>query len=199
MFGETSFKFVLRSHVNWYVIRDRNCKLLISKGVKNFKWIKFVFDISCERMFNPSRGAQKVIAGKIVVNIFSPIVCFFSASPMQNFYFQVRMNVTILFLGVNVISAKTLNFSIKRHFSRVNNPVKYYTCASKCNMTASCGLFSNPSTTCICVYILVLPRFCSCTLAFLQKIRSSALAQLQFVHVTYYPVCALVLIKYNAN
>ena len=45
-------------------------------------------------------------------------------------------------------------------------------------------LFSpDPSTTRICAYILMLPRFCSCALAQLQKCS----------HDTYFPACTLVL------
>ena len=59
--------------------------------------------------------------------------------------------------------------------------------------------FPDPSRARICAYVLLLPRFCSCALA-LPKICSCALTQLQkFVHVAYFPACALVLIKYKAN
>ena len=65
----------------------------------------------------------------------------------------------------------------------------FYTFGSKCHMTVFWALFSDPFTTHICSYVLMLPRFFSCLLVQLQK----------FVHVAYFPACALVLIRCKAN
>ena len=46
-----------------------------------------------------------------------------------------------------------------------------YTCASKRGITMGfCQLFSNPFTSCIGAYALMLPKFCSCALNFLPEL-----------------------------
>ena len=54
---------------------------------------------------------------------------------------------------------------------------------------ASVNFFRNPFTTRICAYFLILPRLCSCALVWLQK----------FVHLVFFPPCALVPFKCGAK
>ena len=59
--------------------------------------------------------------------------------------------------------------------------------ASKCYITDFFSFFSDPFTSRFCANNLILLRFCSCALDFLQK----------FVHVACLPAWAFVLIKYK--
>ena len=79
--------------------------------------------------------------------------------------FRIHLNLTLMVPLFSLANPgkDDFNQNTEKYVSNVILEIKFYTCASKCIF------FCYPFTTHICAYFLMLPRFCSCTLAFWQK------------------------------